>query len=126
MALTGIHSVSVYVSDQDRALDFYVNKLGFEKREDAPFGLDTDLRWIEVAPPGSQTAIILVKGFADWSEEMVGRFSGIIYTVEDIEGTFQQLKENGVDITEEPNRQPWGMQGQFKDQDGNTFVVVGE
>jgi lactoylglutathione lyase len=128
MPLTGIQSVSIYVSDQDKALDFYVNKLGFEKHEDAPLGIaeDASLRWVTVAPPGSQTEIVLVKGYANWSEERVGNFAGIVYSVQDIEGTFKELKARGVEITEEPNKQPWGTQAQFKDQDGNTFVVVGE
>ncbi len=124
MALTGIQSVSVYVSDVDKALDFYMNKLGFEKHMDAPLGPDTDLRWVTVAPPGSPTELVLVKGYAEWSPERVGKFAGFVYNVEDIEGTFAEFKAKGVDIIEEPIKQPWGTQGQFKDQDGNSFVVT--
>jgi lactoylglutathione lyase len=125
MALTGISVVSVYVSDQDKALDFYTSKLGFEKREDAPFYEGSEHRWVSVAPPGSSTEIVIIKGYADWSEERVGKNTGIALSVEDIVGTFADLKAKGVDITEEPNQQPWGMQAQFKDQDGNSYVVVG-
>lgn len=129
MALTGIQSVAVYVSDAEKALDFYVNKLGFEKKEDVPMGVaddGTNLRWLTVVPPGSLTEIVLVKGFGEWSEDRIGKFSDFVYNVQDIVGTFEQLKARGVDIIEEPTKQPWGMQAQFKDQDGNTFVVVGE
>ena len=55
--ITGIGTVGVPVTDQDRAVEFYVGKLGFEKRRDMPFGAG---RWIEVAPPGSATTIALV------------------------------------------------------------------
>ena len=57
--ITGVGTVGVPVTDQDRALEFYVGRLGFEKRRDLPFG---DARWIEVAPPGSATTIALVAG----------------------------------------------------------------
>ena len=50
--ITAIHTSTVFVTDQDKALDFYVNKLGFEKRMDQPMGPDN--RWIEVAPPEQQ------------------------------------------------------------------------
>ncbi len=55
--ITDIHTIGVPVSDQARSLDFYVGKLGFEKRLDAPFG---EGRWLEVAPPGATTSIALV------------------------------------------------------------------
>ncbi|MGI8505945.1 MAG: VOC family protein [Solirubrobacteraceae bacterium] len=55
--ISDIRTVGVPVTDQSRSLDFYVGKLGFEKRLDAPFG---DGRWLEVAPPGGSTSIALV------------------------------------------------------------------
>ena len=55
--IVGVGTVGVQVTDQDRALEFYVGKLGFETRRDMPFGGG---RWIEVAPPGSATTIALV------------------------------------------------------------------
>ena len=59
-----VATVSVYVNDEDKALDFYVNKLGFDKREDQPMD-DQGHRWIEVAPPGAETRVVLVKDFGD-------------------------------------------------------------
>ena len=53
--ITKASTVGIYVSDQDQALDFYTNKLGFEKLIDEPMGSDSDARWIEVAPAGAQT-----------------------------------------------------------------------
>jgi predicted enzyme related to lactoylglutathione lyase len=125
MPLTGIQSVSVYVNDIEQAVDFYTNKLGFDKTEDAPLFEGGDLRWVTVAPPGSNTQIVLVKGYADWSPERVGKFSGFVFNVDNIVDTFNQLEARGVEIVEKPSKQIWGMQAQFKDQDGNTFVVVG-
>lgn len=56
--ITRVETVGLPVADQDRALEFYVGTLGFEKRRDVPFG--SGRRWIEVAPPGSATTIALV------------------------------------------------------------------
>ena len=127
MAITNISITSVYVSDQDKAVDFYVNKLGFEKLQDQKFGYETgsDVRWVEVAPPGAETRIVLVKGFADWSEDKLGKNTGLAFNTTDTYATCEQLKARGVEFVEEPNSQPWGIQAQIKDQDGNTLVLVG-
>ena len=60
--ITGVHTVGVPVADQDRALEFYAGKLGFEKRLDVAYGAGQ--RWIEVAPPGATTTIALVSASA--------------------------------------------------------------
>ena len=127
MAFSHIHSTSIFVNDQDKAVDFYVNKLGFEKRQDEPMGYEEkpDVRWIEVVPPGAQTRIVLIKGFSDWSEDKVGNDSGLVLTSNDTYGTCEEIKARGVEFIEEPNEQPWGIQAQIKDQDGNTIVIVG-
>ena len=111
---------TVYVSDQDQALDFYVNKLGFEVRADATMG---DMRWIQVAPPGAVTTIVLAHGFGGWSEEKVGQFTGIGLEADDLEATYRELTSRGVEFTEQPTQQPWGLQSQFVDQDGNGYVL---
>jgi len=128
MAIRKISLTSVYVSDSERAKDFYVNKLGFDLRNDAPLGMGTEeenLRWISVAPPGSETEIILVNGFAGWTPELVGKFGSIGFQTDDIHGTYQELKSKGVKFTEEPNFQYYGMwQAQFEDEDGNSYVLT--
>ena len=127
MALTGIRSVSVYVNDVDRALDFYTNKLGFHKHDDSVFPYEgRDLRWVTVTIGDSGIDLVLIKGFAGWTPESVGKSPGIVFSVEDIVGTFKQLEANGVTITEQPNGQEWGLQGQFVDSEGNSYVVVGQ
>ena len=126
MAITHIQSTPICVSDQDAALDFYVGKLGFEVREDAPFGENTDLRWIEVAPPGADTVLVLAKGYGG-CEDRLGKFTGVVFQCDNIQSTYEELRERGVHFTEEPAMQPWGMmQAQFEDPDGNRFVLVAE
>lgn len=86
--ITGIGVVTVYVSDHEKALDFYVHKLGFEKLADTEFG--PGYRWLEVAPPGSRTRIVLAKGFGD-GEERIGKFTGIVFEPDDIQATYQTM-----------------------------------
>ncbi|MDQ3706962.1 MAG: VOC family protein [Chloroflexota bacterium] len=121
MALNYVSVVSVNVTDQDRAIDFFVNKLGFEKTMDVPYGEGE--RWIEVKAPDGQTTINLYKA----SEPGVqpGQFSSVSFYSDDVRGTVEDMRSKGVEITEDPNEQPWGVQAQFKDPDGNGYVIVG-
>jgi catechol 2,3-dioxygenase-like lactoylglutathione lyase family enzyme len=112
--ITHISLTTVYVSDQQKALDFYTNKLGFEVRADDTMG---DMRWIQVAPQGAQTSIVLAQGDGGTTEKL-----GL--EADDIEATYRKLAGRGVTFTETPNKQPWGIQAQFVDQDGNGYVLV--
>jgi lactoylglutathione lyase len=116
--LKNILTVGIYISDPDQAIDFYVNKLGFEKRNDVPMG--EGMRWIEVAPPGAQTAIVLAKGYGP-DQDRIGKFTGYIFATDDIQTTYETLKSRGVHFTESPRVEPWGKWAQFVDQDGNEF-----
>jgi predicted enzyme related to lactoylglutathione lyase len=119
--ITCARSIPVYVRDQQQAVDFYVSKLGFEKRRDEPMG--PGARWIELAPPGAET--VLVPFTPPGSEDKIGTFSGIVFDCDDIEGTYRDLVAKGVEFTHPPALQPWGMKlAQFKDLDGNGFVLV--
>src|SRR5919109_1667427 len=91
--ITAVHTVGVPVTDQERALEFYVGKLGFEKRMDASFG--PGQRWIEVAPPGAVTTIALVP-----TREGVpaGVETGIRFTSEDADADHADLHARGVDV----------------------------
>ena len=124
MTIKRVDVVPVYVSDQDKALDFYGNKLGMEKVRDDPMGPDT--RWVQVKPKGAETAIVFVKGFADWSPDKVGGLQSITLWSDDADATCEELKARGVEISQEPTPQPWGMtEVRFKDQDGNEFLLYG-
>jgi predicted enzyme related to lactoylglutathione lyase len=118
--ITTASTVGIYVSDQDRALDFYANKLGFEKLVDEPMGGGS--RWIEVAPRGAETHLVLFT--PPGQEDRIGTFSNVVFSCEDIESTHQELRNRGVEFTEEPSEQPWGLWAQFKDQDGNEFGLI--
>jgi predicted enzyme related to lactoylglutathione lyase len=114
-----VAKAGVYVSDQQRALDFYTDVLGFRLVTDQPMGEES--RWIEVAPDGDDTTLAL------WTppglEDRIGSFSGVVLSCDDIHATYAELRERGVEFTREPTDQPGGVMGTFKDVDGNEFVL---
>jgi catechol 2,3-dioxygenase-like lactoylglutathione lyase family enzyme len=117
MNITKIQLLSVPVSDQDRARDFYVNTLGLELVRDNPMGEDT--RWVEVAPKGAETSITLVT----WIPAMPpGTHQGLILQTTDIDGDCERLRQAGVAV-DGPADVPWGRQATFTDPDGNGFVL---
>ena len=87
--LTQVGRVAVSVADTDRAVDFYVNTLGFEKVVDLPMG--PDARWVEVTPPDGGTTLVLSKG-----ADTTSAFTGYIFNTDDIQGTFDSLTARGV------------------------------
>ena len=107
---------TIYVNDQDRAKEFYTKKLGWEVRDDAPMG---DARWLSVAPKSAQTALVLCKGFGDWSPEKVGGMKGVALEVEDVFKYAEMLKKNNVELAAEPSVQFFGGWLTFKDSEGN-------
>ncbi len=118
--ITKASTVGIYVSDQDRALDFYVNKLGFEKLIDEPMG--SGARWIEVAPAGAQTHLVLFT--PPGQEDRIGTFSNVVFACDDMKRTHAELSGRGVQFSQEPSEQPWGIWAQFKDPDGNEFGII--
>lgn len=121
--ITQLGTVIVPVSDQDRALEFYLGTLGFEKRIDVPYG-DGE-RWVDVAPPGAATTIALVpprEGQSTGVETRVGLAS------EDIDADHAALRARGVDTDEAVMRMgpPVPPMFFFRDPDGNVFFVFGE
>ena len=122
--LTHIGTVGVQVSNQDEALAFYVDKLGMQKTMDVPMDEEGN-RWLEVAPAGAQTRIVLSSTPGPGGEEEPGGFSGYIFETEDIEATCRELEEKGVNITVPLSDEPWGRWAQFADPDGNEFGIWG-
>jgi len=118
--ITQVRTVGVPVTDQDRALEFYVGKLGFEKRLDVPLG--DRQRWIEVAPPGTAaTTIALVRAHEGVP---AGVETGIRFTTQDADAEHADLRDRGVD-TDDVLRWP-GVPPMFafRDQDGNGLEIV--
>lgn len=120
--ITQIGRVLVPVTDQDRALEFYVGKLGFEKRFDMPFG--DGGRWIEVAPPGAATVISLIPPQESMSPGMA---TGVLFSTDDIDADHADLKARGVDVDQEVARAGDQVPPMFffRDPDGNTFAILG-
>lgn len=114
-----VGTVAVAVRDQDKALDFYVNALGFEKRADEPMG--EGARWVAVSPNRAQTTVALEAG----PEERIGTWAYMVLECDDIYVTHEELSGRGVEFSEEPSEQPWGMWARFKDIDGNEFGLYG-
>jgi catechol 2,3-dioxygenase-like lactoylglutathione lyase family enzyme len=134
--ISEIGTVFVPVVDQERALEFYLGTLGFEKRADFPYGDDS--RWIEVAPPGAANTISLVpttEGRSAGSDE-----AHCAFATADIEADHASLRASGVDVDEEIARKgksrsglisleatirdPVPSQFFFRDLDGNRFLIV--
>jgi predicted enzyme related to lactoylglutathione lyase len=110
--------VSVPVSDQDRAKEFYVEKLGLACMIDAPFG--PGRRWIQVAPQGSKTTLTLVT----WFENMKpGGISGLVLVVDDLDATYAALVARGITFEKPPYTEPYGKFALLNDPDGNRLVL---
>lgn len=117
-----IATVCLTIADTDRAIDFYVGKLGFEKRADAPFG--NGMRWVEVAPAGAVTTIALAP--PPPGQEASGAMTGIALETDDAEADRNELAERGVDVDENVSYMgdPIPPMFWFRDPDGNTLIVV--
>jgi lactoylglutathione lyase len=123
MSIAQLYSADIYVHDLETAIDFYVDRLGFEKRTDEPVD-EEGHRWVEVAPRGSDTAIVLSHGFGSWSPEKVGGFCRLIFSVDDMASTFETLRAKGVTFESEPEEAPFGIYAQVRDPDGNIFGLL--
>src|SRR5579862_30592 len=114
--------VCVTVADTDRAIDFYVGSLGFEKVVDTPMG--EGMRWVEVALPGTKTTIALAP--PPQGQEAGGSQTGICLDTSDVDADHAVLKAAGADVDEEVTR--WGgpVPPMFwlRDPDGNSLIVV--
>ena len=119
--IVDVRTVGIPVTDRDRALEFYVERLGFAKRLDVSYG--DGKRWIEVAPPGATTTIALVP-----SREgaPVGVETGIRFTTQDADADHANLRARGVDADEVLRWQSAPPMFAFRDQDGNGLEIVEE
>jgi lactoylglutathione lyase len=117
MAIDGLQVVSVGVSDHEKALDFYVDKLGLEKRMDMAWGEGN--RFLTVGVPGDPTMIALNTG-----NDRVGEQTGLVFGAADPEATGRELEELGVEFVDPVAKREWGgTMGSFKDQDGNILTI---
>jgi catechol 2,3-dioxygenase-like lactoylglutathione lyase family enzyme len=123
---------TIWVLDQDEALDFYTQKLGFEVNTDATMD---DFRWLTVSPPGQpdHELILLEPGppmMDDESAEQVkalvakGILGAAAFETSDCRGMYTRLSERGVTFLSEPTKRPWGTEATLRDNSGNWFSVT--
>lgn len=117
--IKGIKFVNIPVKDQDRALAFYTEKLGFQVATDQPMG--PGQRWIELKIPGADTGISLFT--PPGHEDRVGTFVGFSLYSHDVEKTYEELRARGVEFVAPPKKEPWGTSVIFKDPDGNQLHI---
>ncbi len=115
--ITDVRTVAIAVSDQQRALEFYNDTLGFETRLDADLG--NGMRWIEVAPPGAHVSLALTH-----SEDVGGVDTGIRLTATNVDADHATLRSRGVDIDDVLRWPGVPAMFTFRDVDHNTFYVV--
>lgn len=120
---TDVIYTTLFVSDQDRALDFYTNVLGFEKRADNPSPAG---RFVGVALPGRDFMVVLWPGTPGAAKPAAGPVPGtLVVQTDDCRGVFDQLRARGVDFeTPEPLELPWGRIAIARDPDGNRVQIV--
>lgn len=124
--ITSVSTVSLFVSDQDRAKAFYTDVLGFELRADNPLYPGAAVRWIAVAPAGAHTELILYLPDENWEhyQGVVGKSQAMTFAVSDLDALATRLREKGVAFIQEPESQPWGTFAIIQDSEGNHLILV--
>jgi predicted enzyme related to lactoylglutathione lyase len=117
--ITHVKFVSIPTRDQDRALAFWTERVGFAVMSDQPFS--DSQRWIELKVRDSDTRFVLFT--PDGHEDRIGGFFNGALACDDVEATYRQLSARGVPFKSPPQKQPWGTFATFSDPDGNTFVL---
>ena len=116
--ITHVKFVSIPTTNQDRALAFYTDKLGFKLVTDQPF--DGTQRWIELRVGTADTRFVLFN--TDEGPKPGSAFNGAL-ACDNVERTYDELKARGVEFVSAPQAQPWGTFAVFNDADGNQFVL---
>jgi len=114
--ITDIGTIGIPVSDQDKALEFFVGQLGFEKRLDAR--VSENFRWVTVAAPGASTSVALIPN------PNTGADTGIRFFVPDAEVEYAAMRERGIDTGDMLRWPGVPAMFEFKDPDGNKFEIV--
>jgi catechol 2,3-dioxygenase-like lactoylglutathione lyase family enzyme len=128
--------VQVWVHDQDEALTFYTEKLGMELREDVTVPEMGNFRWLSVGVPGQDEVAITLMAipgppvFAEETRQQIqtllsrGASGGLFFSTDDVQKTYEELKSRGVEFTQEPTEQPYGVDAGFRDVSGNHFRMT--
>jgi len=128
--------VQVWVHDQDEALKFYTEKLGMELREDVTVPEMGNFRWLSVGVPGQDDVAITLMDipgppvFEEETRQKIqdllarGASGGLFFTTDDAQTAYEELKSRGVEFTQEPTEQPYGIDAGFRDPSGNHFRMT--
>jgi uncharacterized glyoxalase superfamily protein PhnB len=131
-----IANAQLWVHDQDEALDFYTDKLGFEVRSDVTLEEMGNFRWLTVSPPGQEDVAITLMAIpgppvmdeatARQVEDLMAKgFSGTVFlTTDDCQADYEQLKARGVEFTEAPEERPYGIDSGFRGPSGNSIRLT--
>jgi len=131
-----ISTAQVWVHDQDEALRFYTQKLGFEVRSDVTLPELGNFRWLTVGPANQQDISIVLMAIpgppvmdADTAEQvkslMAKGFAGTVFLeTDDCQASYEELKARGVEFTETPEERPYGIDSGFRDPSGNSFRLT--
>jgi len=126
----------VWVHDQDEALAFYTEKLGMEVREDVTVPKLGNFRWLSVGVPGQpevNITLMAIPGppvFDDETRKQIqalmakGASGGLFFATEDCHATYEELSSRGVEFTQPPTQQPYGLDAGFRDPSGNHFRMM--
>ena len=117
--ISHVKFISIPTADQDRALKFWTERVGFQVFTDQPF--NDRQRWIELRIGSSDTRVVLFM-FDDSGLKPGMTFNGALAS-DDVEQTYQELVAKGVEFTTPPTRQHWGTFAMFTDLDGNQFLL---
>lgn len=117
--IRGISIASIPIRNQDAALKFYTEKLGFKVLTDQPF--TPKQRWIELLIPGAESRLALFT--PEGHENRIGTFQPLTFWCDDVFATARILKAKGVEFAAEPKEEGWGTMAIFKDVDDNQFVL---
>ena len=131
-----ISTAQIWVHDQDEALAFYTEKLGFEVRSDVTLPEMGNFRWLTVGPPEQEDVSIVLMAIPgapvmdaetkEQVETLMGKgFAGTVFlTTDDCQGDYEELAARGVEFTEEPEARPYGIDAGFRDPSGNRFRLT--
>lgn len=115
-----VSTVTIAVADQDEALTWYTEILGFEKKMDVP---SQGFRWLTVAPPQQVDVEFLL---ASWYPTLVGKNAMWVLSTRDCQGGYDELSRRGVVFSQKPELRPWGIEAVFADLYGNQYSLVQE
>ncbi len=134
--MTQLANVQVWVHDQDEALAFYTDKLGWEVRSDVTMPEMGNFRWLTVGPVGQEDfSVVLMAvpgepvmepGTRQQVLDLAAKgFAGTVFvTTEDCRASYEELKARGVEFSEEPEERPYGIDAGFHDPSGNSFRLT--